>query len=118
MARTNTPRRHLLDALTIRDRKGKLEGWNVTILGDILHSRVARSRLFIYSQKFGTAHHSLQACHVVSARDGIAGPNLRRTPRVEEALDGADVILVLRVQTEAPARAGARPRRNISVAIR
>ena len=46
------PTQALLDALTIRDRKGKLEGWNVTILGDILHSRVARSNIHVLS-KFG-----------------------------------------------------------------
>ena len=46
------PTQALLDALTIRDRKGKLEGWNVTILGDILHSRVARSNIHLLS-KFG-----------------------------------------------------------------
>ena len=46
------PTQALLDALTIRDRKGKLEDWNVTILGDILHSRVARSNIHLLS-KFG-----------------------------------------------------------------
>src|ERR1700684_522389 len=46
------PTQGLLDALTIRDRKGKLDGWNVTILGDILHSRVARSNIHLLS-KFG-----------------------------------------------------------------
>ncbi len=46
------PTQALLDALTIRDRKGKLEGLNVTILGDILHSRVARSNIHLLS-KFG-----------------------------------------------------------------
>ena len=46
------PTQALLDALTIRDRKGKLEGWNVTILGDILHSRVARSNIHLLT-KFG-----------------------------------------------------------------
>ena len=46
------PTQALLDALTIRDRKQKLDGWNVTILGDILHSRVARSNIHLLS-KFG-----------------------------------------------------------------
>ena len=47
------PTQALLDALTIRDRKGQLDGWNVTILGDILHSRVARSNIHLLG-KFGT----------------------------------------------------------------
>jgi aspartate carbamoyltransferase catalytic subunit len=93
------PTQGLLDALTIRDRKGKLEGWNVTILGDILHSRVARSNIHLLS-KFG-AHITLcgPAMWCPPELESLA-PNLRRTPRVDEALEGADVVLVLRVQTE------------------
>ena len=49
------PTQALLDALTIRDRKGKLEGWNVTILGDILHSRVARSNIHLAQQVWRAA---------------------------------------------------------------
>jgi aspartate carbamoyltransferase catalytic subunit len=93
------PTQALLDALTIRDRKGKLEGWNVTILGDILHSRVARSNIHLLS-KF-KAHITLCApsmwCPIET--ESLA-PDLRRVPRVEEALEGADVICVLRAQTE------------------
>ena len=46
------PTQALLDALTIRDRRGTIEGLNVTILGDILHSRVARSNIHLLA-KFG-----------------------------------------------------------------
>jgi len=93
------PTQALLDALTIRDRKGSLEGWNVTILGDILHSRVARSNIHLLS-KFG-ARITLcgPAMWVPEALTTLA-PNLRRVLRVEEALAGADVVLVLRAQTE------------------
>jgi aspartate carbamoyltransferase catalytic subunit len=93
------PTQALLDALTIRDRKGKLEGWNVTILGDILHSRVARSNIHLLS-KFG-ARITLcgPAMWVPREFEGLA-PGIRRSSRIEEALDGADVIMVLRVQTE------------------
>ena len=93
------PTQGLLDALTIRDRKGKLEGWNVTILGDILHSRVARSNIHLLS-KFG-AQITLcgPAMWVPRELENLA-PNLRRSLHVEEALDGADVVMVLRVQTE------------------
>lgn len=93
------PTQALLDALTIRDRKGTLEGWNVTILGDILHSRVARSNIFLLS-KFG-ARITLCGPAMWLPRDlESLAPGLRRTSRTEEALEGADVVMVLRVQTE------------------
>jgi aspartate carbamoyltransferase catalytic subunit len=93
------PTQALLDALTIRDRKGRLEDWNITILGDILHSRVARSNIHLLG-KFG-ARITLcgPAMWVPRELEGLA-PNLRRTVRIEEALDGADIVMVLRVQTE------------------
>lgn len=93
------PTQALLDALTIRDRKGKLEGWNVTILGDILHSRVARSNIHLLA-KFG-ANITLcgPAMWVPRELEWLA-PSVRRVTRMEEALDSADVIIVLRVQTE------------------
>jgi aspartate carbamoyltransferase catalytic subunit len=93
------PTQALLDALTIRDRKGRLEGWNVTILGDILHSRVARSNIHLLS-KFG-ARITLCGPAMWVPRELLSlAPGLRRTTRIEEALDGADVVMVLRVQTE------------------
>jgi len=93
------PTQALLDALTIRDRKGKLEGLRVTILGDILHSRVARSNIHLLS-KFG-AHITLCGPAMWVPRDlESLAPDVRRVSRVDEALDGADVIIVLRVQTE------------------
>jgi aspartate carbamoyltransferase catalytic subunit len=93
------PTQALLDALTIRDRKGKLEGWNVTILGDILHSRVARSNIHLLS-KFGVRITLCGPAMWVPRELEKLAPNLRVTHRVDEALDGADVVMVLRVQTE------------------
>ena len=93
------PTQALLDALTIRDRKRKLDGLHVTILGDILHSRVARSNIHLLS-KFG-AHITLCGPAMWVPRDlESLAPNVRRVSRVDEALDGADVIIVLRVHTE------------------
>ncbi|MGH9718035.1 MAG: aspartate carbamoyltransferase catalytic subunit [Candidatus Acidiferrales bacterium] len=93
------PTQALLDALTIRDRKGKLEGWNVTILGDIVHSRVARSNIHLLS-KFG-ARITLAGPPMWVPREFEAmAPNVRCTACIEEALEGADVVMVLRVQTE------------------
>ena len=93
------PTQALLDALTMRDRKGKLEGLNVTILGDILHSRVARSNIHLLT-KFG-AHVTLCGPPMWMPPE-VAGlaPCVRRVLRTEEALEGADVVMALRVQTE------------------
>jgi aspartate carbamoyltransferase catalytic subunit len=93
------PTQALLDALTIRDRKGKLEDWNVTILGDILHSRVARSNIHLLS-KFGVRITLCGPAMWVPRELEKLAPNLRVTHRIGEALDGADVVMVLRVQTE------------------
>jgi aspartate carbamoyltransferase catalytic subunit len=93
------PTQALLDALTIRDRKGKLEGWNVTILGDVLHSRVARSNIHLLS-KFGARITLCGPAMWTPKELECLAPNLRRVTRIEDALAGADVIIVLRVQTE------------------
>lgn len=93
------PTQALLDALTIRDRKGKLDGWNVTILGDILHSRVARSNIHLLG-KFGTRITLCGPAMWIPRQLEELAPGLRRTSRIEEGLDEADVIMVLRTQTE------------------
>jgi len=95
------PSQGLLDALTIRDRKGKIDNLNVTILGDIQHSRVARSDIHLLG-KFG--------CRITLCGPAMWVPReleqiapqaaIRRVFKVDEALDGADVVVVLRVQTE------------------
>jgi aspartate carbamoyltransferase catalytic subunit len=96
------PSQGLLDALTIRDRKGSLENLNVTILGDISHSRVARSNIHLLS-KFG-CRFTLCGPAMWVPREleniGPPGASIRRVFRMEEALEDADVVLVLRVQTE------------------
>ena len=93
------PTQALLDALTIRDRRGSLEGLNVTILGDILHSRVARSNLHLLG-KFGCRFTLCGPAMWLPREFECFGVPVRRMPRIEEALEGADVILVLRVQQE------------------
>jgi aspartate carbamoyltransferase catalytic subunit len=93
------PTQALLDALTIRDRKGKLEGWNITILGDIIHSRVARSNIHLLS-KFGARITLCGPPMWVPREFEAMAPNVRRTTCVEEALRDADIVMVLRVQTE------------------
>ena len=96
------PSQGLLDALTIRDRKGSLENLKVTILGDIAHSRVARSNIHLLG-KFGCRFTLCGPAMWVPQeleKIGPPGAAIRRVFRVEEALEGADVVLLLRVQTE------------------
>jgi aspartate carbamoyltransferase catalytic subunit len=95
------PSQGLLDALTIRDRLGTIKNLNVTILGDILHSRVARSNIHLLG-KFGCRFTLCgPAMWVPRELEKIApGTAIRCVYRIEEALEGADVIMMLRVQTE------------------
>src|ERR1700752_709197 len=91
------PTQALLDAFTIRERKGKIEGLNVTILGDILYSRVARSNIW--------------ALRKLGANVTLCGPSTlvprtfeqmgcKVTYNVKEAIRNADIINLLRIQHE------------------
>lgn len=93
------PTQGLLDTLTLRQRLGALDGREVAIIGDIRHSRVARSDIWSLStlgariRLFGPA--------TLLPRDPAAfGPSVRVVSRVEEALDGADAVMLLRIQHE------------------
>jgi aspartate carbamoyltransferase catalytic subunit len=90
------PTQALLDALTIRQKKGRLHGLKVAIVGDILHSRVARSNLWLLSK--------LGAKAVVAGPPTLVPPGLeglaRVTHSIDEAVEGADVIMMLRIQLE------------------
>jgi len=96
------PTQALLDALTIRDRRETLAGLNVTILGDVQHSRVARSNIQLLG-KFGCRFTLCgPAMWLPRELECLAPPgsSIRRVARIEDALEGADVVLVLRVQQE------------------
>jgi aspartate carbamoyltransferase catalytic subunit len=94
------PTQALLDAMTIREHKGTIAGLNVAIIGDILHSRVARSNIHLLTK--------------MGAKVRVAGPrplvppdmayfvekDLFVMPRIEDAIDGADVVMILRIQRE------------------
>ncbi|HEX3011536.1 MAG TPA: aspartate carbamoyltransferase catalytic subunit [Syntrophomonadaceae bacterium] len=91
------PTQALLDMFSIREKKGTLEGLKIAIVGDILHSRVARSNIYGLN-KFG--------CEI-----RLVGPSTLMAPEIEklgvktyynleEALDGVDVINLLRIQME------------------
>ena len=93
------PTQALLDALTILDRRGTLEGLRVAIIGDIAHSRVARSNIFLLS-KFGAQIVLCGPATLLPPQIGQIAPGIELTTDMEHAIRGADVIMMLRVQLE------------------
>ena len=93
------PSQALLDALTILKHKKTLKGLNVTIIGDILHSRVARSASYLLT-KFGSKITLCGPPEFVPEVAATLVPGLRILRNVEEATSGADVVMLLRVQSE------------------
>jgi aspartate carbamoyltransferase catalytic subunit len=93
------PTQALLDARTILDVKGRLEGLRVAIIGDILHSRVARSNIHLLT-KFGV---DLVLCgppSLLPRELGRIAPGLTLEYDIRKAIRDADVIMMLRVQLE------------------
>jgi aspartate carbamoyltransferase catalytic subunit len=93
------PTQGLLDTFTIREKKGKIAGLNVTILGDILYSRVARSNIWALVKLGARVTLCGPPTLVPRVFEGFH-PNVRVTWNVEEALREADVINLLRIQHE------------------
>ncbi|MFO7173775.1 MAG: aspartate carbamoyltransferase catalytic subunit [Bacillota bacterium] len=91
------PTQALLDLFTIRQHKGRLEGLKVVIVGDIWHSRVARSNIYGLS-KYGAEIWVTGPATLLPPE--IEALGVRATDRLEEALEGADVVNVLRIQLE------------------
>lgn len=93
------PSQALLDAYTILQNKKSFKGLQVAIVGDIFHSRVARSACHLLS-KFGV---KIVLCGPPELLPDIAStlaPGVRVTRHLEDALRGADVVMLLRVQKE------------------
>lgn len=97
------PTQALLDALTLRDALGGLEGRSIAIVGDIGHSRVARSNLHLLTTMGATVRIAGPPAWVNAFR-GWEGVSVHH--RLEEALDGADAVMALRVQLERNAGGG------------
>ena len=91
------PTQALLDLLTLTDIHSSLEGRNVSIIGDIAHSRVARSN--IYGLRALGAQVTLCAPSTMTPV-GVEEMGVRVTDRLDEALEGCDVAMALRVQLE------------------
>jgi aspartate carbamoyltransferase catalytic subunit len=91
------PTQALLDCFTVRQRRGAIEGLEVLIVGDVRHSRVARSQVLAYS--------ALGAHVALAAPASLLPPSLVGWPvevvgDLDRALPGADVVSLLRLQTE------------------
>lgn len=103
------PTQALLDARTILDRRPTLEGLRIAIIGDIAHSRVARSNIFLLS-KFGVQIVLCGPAPLLPPDMAKLAPGIELTNNMEEAIRGVDVIMMLRVQLERqhepPLRAG------------
>ncbi len=93
------PTQALLDARTILDRLGRLEGLRVAIIGDIAHSRVARSNVHLLS-KFGVDIVLCGPAPLLPPELAHIAPGVTLTNDIREAIRGADVVMMLRVQLE------------------
>lgn len=93
------PTQALLDARTILDHVPSLEGLRVAIIGDLAHSRVARSNIHLLS-KFGADLVLCGPAPLLPRELAQLAPRVTLTTNLREAIDGADVIMMLRVQLE------------------
>jgi aspartate carbamoyltransferase catalytic subunit len=93
------PTQALLDALTIRDAKGTIAGLRVVIAGDIRHSRVARSNIHLLTALGADVVLAGPRTLMPVGIDEIA-PGVTVAESFEAALDGADVVMMLRIQLE------------------
>ena len=93
------PTQALLDARTILDRGAKLEGLRVAIIGDIAHSRVARSNVYLLS-KFGADIVLCGPASLLPRELAKLAPGVTLTNDMDQAIRDAAVIMMLRVQLE------------------
>ena len=94
------PTQALLDALTIREHKGRIEGLKVAIIGDILHSRVARSNIYLLTKLGANVRVAGPGTLVPAEFAELVEQGLRVEQRIEDAIEGADVVMILRIQRE------------------
>lgn len=91
------PSQGLLDLFTVREKRGRIEGLQVAVVGDVLHSRVARSDIWGFTQMGA----SVRLCGPSTMMPAeIEQTGVTCFNRMEEALEGADVVIMLRIQLE------------------
>jgi len=91
------PTQALLDMMTIREKKGRLAGLRIAIIGDIAHSRVARSNIVGFNK---TGAEVILAGPPTMIPMGVETLGAHITYHIEEAIKDADVVMVLRIQKE------------------
>jgi aspartate carbamoyltransferase catalytic subunit len=94
------PTQALLDALTIREHKGRIDGLKVAIVGDILHSRVARSNIYLLTKLGASVSVGGPGTLVPQGFEQLVESGLRIENHFEDAIEGADVVMILRIQRE------------------
>src|ERR1700730_8806444 len=94
------PTQALLDALTIREHKGHLDGLKVAIIGDILHSRVARSNTYLLAKMGATVSVAGPGTLVPAEFAGLIEQGVRVERTIADVSVDADVVMILRVQRE------------------
>ena len=94
------PTQALLDALTIREHKQRFDGLKVAIIGDILHSRVARSNIYLLAKLGATVSVAGPGTLVPPEFAGLIEQGVRLERRIEDAVVDAGVVMILRVQRE------------------
>lgn len=94
------PTQALLDAMTIREHKHQIEGLEVAIVGDILHSRVARSNIHLLTKLGAKIRVAGPGTLVPNDFQYLVESGLTVCPNVEDAIDGVDVVMILRIQRE------------------
>ncbi len=90
------PTQALLDAMTILEKKGRIEGLEVAIVGDILHSRVARSNIYCL-RKLGASVRVIGPPTLIPSH---LPQDVKVFHRLEDGLRGVDVVMMLRIQLE------------------
>ena len=94
------PTQALLDCATIRKHKGRIAGLTVAICGDIAHSRVARSNLYALTKLGATVRLAAPRTMLPVGIEQMVEGNVEVHDRLEPALEGADVVMMLRIQSE------------------
>jgi len=94
------PTQALLDAMTIREHKGQINGLEVAIVGDILHSRVARSNIHLLTKLGARVRIAGPGTLVPNDFQHLVQEGLVVEQNVEDAIRGTDVVMILRIQRE------------------
>ena len=95
--RREHPTQALLDALTIIEKKGKIQGLRIAICGDILHSRVARSNIYLLTM-LGAEVNIVAPTNLMPKDLEKFGVN--KYSDMKKGLDGCDIVMMLRLQNE------------------